>query len=424
VNCFEVGGNFFSKRAFIIIMASDQGTANKRKHSELTNSLSPFERWRQGVALSVTDLASQTWCEHQVALRQEFPQPRSAAMQRGTEIHAVLESNVHQLEPIAVHSREDRWALKLMNCLLFVKELLSAGVTRELPVFGLLPTQGLHLQSPRSAFAFVVDSVDSDGRSVWVNGVIDEIHCERNLPPLPSATLKRKPASSAVAAIPVQIEAAPVPVNPFISTSTPTASFRAPQLPARHQPTYIISDSKTRTARADGTIDTPSLASRRVAHLQLQIYHYLYSQMRTAQIDASELLQNFDLDPNAVFSTEVLQYISTNQFIFSQSSSTASTAFQTLQHLVPAFFQSFSRTAPEESDVLMTVYLSQSDASEQAYDVFRANRAGMLFDVDHFLKWWLGDRQSEGVDNAEAWKCKSCPFFVNKSCTQSPSGDW
>ena len=76
------------------------------------------------------------------------------AMDAGVQIHEELEEQVHQKVYVKdLESREDLWGLRLLNVASGIQELKENGLTRELPVWGII-----------------------DG--VFVNGVIDEISAE------------------------------------------------------------------------------------------------------------------------------------------------------------------------------------------------------------------------------------------------------
>ncbi|KAF3791399.1 Exonuclease V [Nymphaea thermarum] len=107
----------------------------------LRRSKSLFRRYRMRRGLSVTDITGSEWCEKQM----EFVLTRgrrelTEAMKAGSFRHQQLEEE----------SREDAWALKLLNFIYGTNQLLSKGLTRELPIVGLV-------------------------EGVWVIGVIDEV---------------------------------------------------------------------------------------------------------------------------------------------------------------------------------------------------------------------------------------------------------
>lgn len=120
----------------------------KKRNRKLDSLLHRFRRRR---ALSVTDIVASEWCQKQMEFVLVRGKPKATkAMKAGTDRHAQLEEEVVKRVEIHVKEREDIWALKLMNFIVGVNQLLFEGLTRELPLF-----------------SFV--------QGVWMVGVIDEL---------------------------------------------------------------------------------------------------------------------------------------------------------------------------------------------------------------------------------------------------------
>ncbi len=112
---------------------------------------------------SVTKLASTQWCERQSFLQlTSGKRVQTKAMAAGTEIHASLEREIHDVVEIKVSTAEDRQAVHLLNLMQSSDELLSTGVTRETPVWN-------RLRLPPSE-----PSASSQSTGI-VFGIIDEI---------------------------------------------------------------------------------------------------------------------------------------------------------------------------------------------------------------------------------------------------------
>ncbi|XP_038670360.1 exonuclease V isoform X2 [Scyliorhinus canicula] len=132
-----------------------EGNGSKRR--KLDGRI-PLERfgWKY---LSVTNLSQQAWCEQQVVygmelphiqqLREEVPVVRAGSclhLARGSKAAEALtpyphwiyseELEVHDIVPINVESREDSWAVKILNLLSMIPFLQAGEHVRELPVFG------------------------------------------------------------------------------------------------------------------------------------------------------------------------------------------------------------------------------------------------------------------------------------------------
>lgn len=63
----------------------------------------------------------------------------TAAMRSGKERHAILEAETALDQvTVEVETREDRFALRLINMAQGLKQLMLEGITRELMIFGIL----------------------------------------------------------------------------------------------------------------------------------------------------------------------------------------------------------------------------------------------------------------------------------------------
>ncbi|KAL6624321.1 hypothetical protein ACP70R_031642 [Stipagrostis hirtigluma subsp. patula] len=108
-------------------------------------------RFRERRALAVTDITATEWCDKQMEFVLEHGRPkRTEAMKAGSDRHAQLEKEVIERVDVAIRSAEELWAVKFMNFIVGTNQLLFDGITRELPVIGVI-------------------------EGSWMVGVIDEI---------------------------------------------------------------------------------------------------------------------------------------------------------------------------------------------------------------------------------------------------------
>ncbi|KAK9124335.1 hypothetical protein Sjap_013937 [Stephania japonica] len=120
-----------------------------QKKIKLPQSL--LSRFRKKRGLSVTDFTASEWCEKQMEFVLFHGKPKvSQAMKAGSDRHVKLEEEVLQRVKVHIEAVEDVWAVKFINFIVGVNQLLFEGLTRELPVVGLI-------------------------QGVWMVGVIDEI---------------------------------------------------------------------------------------------------------------------------------------------------------------------------------------------------------------------------------------------------------
>ncbi|XP_074570649.1 exonuclease V, chloroplastic isoform X2 [Curcuma longa] len=118
-------------------------------------------QFRSKRGLSVTDITStrhyyQEWCEKQLEFSLCRGKPkRTDAMKAGSDRHSQLEKEVSEKMELHFETIEDSWAIRLMNFIIGAHNLLFEGITRELPVVGVI-------------------------EGVWMVGVIDEIRISRD----------------------------------------------------------------------------------------------------------------------------------------------------------------------------------------------------------------------------------------------------
>ncbi|KAG0585270.1 hypothetical protein KC19_3G272100 [Ceratodon purpureus] len=107
--------------------------------------------------LSVTDFTAFEWCEKQVDFTKRLGKPKQTeAMKAGSARHAELEVEVLKKVEVEITSKEDSWAMRLVNFITGARQMRNEGMTRELPVVGLIG-------------------------GAWVIGIIDElVMCERD----------------------------------------------------------------------------------------------------------------------------------------------------------------------------------------------------------------------------------------------------
>lgn len=95
----------------------------------------PLLQHRRRRGLSVTDLTASEWCERQVdfALLRGAPK-KTPAMHSGAARHAALEAEIVEVVEVRVASREDSWAVRLLDTAARLAQLRATGLAREVYV--------------------------------------------------------------------------------------------------------------------------------------------------------------------------------------------------------------------------------------------------------------------------------------------------
>ncbi|KAH9603211.1 hypothetical protein KSS87_003756 [Heliosperma pusillum] len=133
--------------------SEDSGRVNKKNKTKTKSVMfdSLLNRFRKKRGLYVTDITATEWCEKQMEFGLLFGKPEiTSAMKAGIARHAKLEEEVTKKVEVRVETLEDIWALKFINFTICANQLMFEGLTRELPVVGLV-------------------------QGVWMVGVIDEL---------------------------------------------------------------------------------------------------------------------------------------------------------------------------------------------------------------------------------------------------------
>lgn len=94
---------------------------------------------------------------------------QTVAMAAGTEVHEKLEAEIHEVVTVPTESREDDFAVQVLNLVQGVRELLASGVSRETPVWARLALP------PEAGQEETGDVMASDSQSPVLVGIIDEM---------------------------------------------------------------------------------------------------------------------------------------------------------------------------------------------------------------------------------------------------------
>ncbi|WVZ24112.1 hypothetical protein V8G54_002656 [Vigna mungo] len=115
----------------------DCGDFLRKKTKADNNSL--LHRFRSKKGLFVTDVTKTEWCERQTEFSlfsEEWK--NNEAMEVGRKRHVQLQLEVQTLVELEAKSAEDDMAMKLVNFINGVNQLLFDGLTRELPILSLM----------------------------------------------------------------------------------------------------------------------------------------------------------------------------------------------------------------------------------------------------------------------------------------------
>lgn len=342
-------------------------------------------------------------------------------------MHQALEDQVHRTVVMDVQTKEEAWGLRLWNIIQGLQTLRETGMTREMEVWGIIHGQ-------------------------VVNGVIDELsyNCpDRELEEtshLARSTKVALPTGQLTLESFLKQQSAKEPANDTIVSkffkikrsdeAEPERENKAKKLhssPEKMSRVYLT-DVKT---RAGSVKSMPKGASFRPTLMQLMLYHRLFSDMATGNIDPHTLFNRHGLKPNLPFGDSFISQIAainTETFYDAPSPSYDSTsevslsssltvpqdtielllAHNSLQSLWTLMMHEFGLTIPDGAtnigDVLKVEYRSQSDGAILGIKTFLYEECVLGAYLEDGLRWWRGERDARGVCVEEAYKCGFCEF--------------
>lgn len=198
----------------------------------------PLHKYRNG-RIYVSDLSSQMYCEQKLLytligvprlkeMGYDVEEGESPQVTRGSDIHMARQLEVQDVVTVDTETREDNIAVLFLNLLQSIRSLLCGEpIAREVPVFGRV--------------------FDGD---IFVNGVVDELRCDRDT---------------------LQVD---------------------------------IVELKTITSTR-----LPSAAVRRSHRLQVMLYHHLLCNLVQGKVDVKDIEKGFRVNLNTTLSSVVLELL-------------------------------------------------------------------------------------------------------------------
>ncbi|KAK1234842.1 hypothetical protein PQX77_001936 [Marasmius sp. AFHP31] len=283
----------------------------RSKKGVILKADSPLQRFRRTRHLSVTDLVSPAWCEVQfdyglrqgrhkklearpdsfisksgkeIKVEKKVAASNEVVLQKGKDVHKKLERELRPEEVlVAVATKEEGWALRLLDMISCFRALIIENIAREMPVFGVI--EG-HI----------------------VTGIIDEV-LRKEVEPTSSLTSRKrssrsnpntpqKPKRSRTMPGPSAIELESS--RPTLGSTTSLAAYltHTSATYSRAQKHFILHINDTKTRRSN---TLPSDADALSSRLQLMTYHRLLSDL-LSNYDFSLLWKKVQLNPSLKFS--------------------------------------------------------------------------------------------------------------------------
>lgn len=276
--------------------------------------------------LTVTDLVKQSWCEQNLEYDITMPEGieviEPVQVTIGQSIHKARELEIQVAVPIKIETREDAFAVKIINLFNSIYSFLNAQVKicREVPIFGV-----------------------PFGSNIYISGIIDELRFDPEMYTITLVELKTR---------------------------------MSPRKPSQSQ----IKGHK----------------------IQVMLYQLLFNSMIRNELHKSEIAFHLRLDLSQEFSQEVAEQARLLSDPFSACPTN-------LDQLLDKLFQAM-QAVPLVGETLVE-YRYQNDNSLIDFMEVKYDDKWLEKILIHQFKYWKSERETEGVEVEETWKCNFCTYL-------------
>ncbi|KAM6217002.1 exonuclease V [Rhynchocyon petersi] len=143
----------------------------------------------------------------------------------------------------------------------------------------------------------------------------------------------------------------------------------------------------------------PLEAQKKKDYFQVRLYKYIFDAMVQGKVTAATLIHHTKLCPEKPLGPSVLRHA--QQGGFSVSS---------LGDLLELVFLSLTLSDLPVIDSLKIEYIHQETATVLGTEIVAFEEKEMRSKVQHYIAYWMGHREPQGVDVEEAWKCRTCIY--------------
>lgn len=342
-------------------------------------------------------------------------------------MHKTLEDQVHRTVVMNVQTKEEAWGLRFWNIIQGLQTLRETGVTRELEVWGII--DGQIVNGVIDELSYICPNRELEETSSLARTTKDALPTGQQT--LESFLKQQSPKGPANGSI--MSKFFKMPRSDEAESESENKAKKLQSSPKRMSRIYLT-DVKT---RAGSVKSMPQGASFRPTLMQLMLYHRLFSDMATGNIDPHTLFNRHGLQPNLPFGDSFISQIAAiNAEIFydapspsDDSSSVAPSsssltvpqdiinlllAHNSLHSLWTLMMREFGLTIPDGAtnigDVLKVEYRGQSDGAILGVKTFLYEESVLSAYLEDGLRWWRGERDARGVCVEEAYKCGFCEF--------------
>ncbi|XP_060062126.1 exonuclease V isoform X2 [Erinaceus europaeus] len=144
---------------------------------------------------------------------------------------------------------------------------------------------------------------------------------------------------------------------------------------------------------------TPLKAQKRKDCFQVSLYKYIFDAMVQGKVTPASLIHHTKLCPEKPLGPSVLRHAQQGGFSVK--------SFGDLMELV---FLSLTLSDLPVIDILKIEYIHQETAAVLDTEVVTFEEKEVKSKMQHYMAYWMGQREPQGVDVEDAWKCRTCSY--------------
>ncbi|EHA99314.1 Defects in morphology protein 1-like protein [Heterocephalus glaber] len=143
----------------------------------------------------------------------------------------------------------------------------------------------------------------------------------------------------------------------------------------------------------------PLDAQKKKDCFQVSLYKYIFDAMVQGKVTPASLIRHTKLCPDKPLGPSVLRHAQQRGF-----------SVKSLGDLMELVFLSFTLSDLPVIDILKIEYIHQETATLLGTEIVLFEEKEVKGKVQHYIAYWMGHREPQGVDVEEAWKCRTCDY--------------
>ncbi|XP_005866085.1 PREDICTED: exonuclease V [Myotis brandtii] len=143
----------------------------------------------------------------------------------------------------------------------------------------------------------------------------------------------------------------------------------------------------------------PLEAQKKKDCFQVSLYKYIFDAMVQGKVTTASLTHHTKLHPEKPLGPAVLRHAQQGGF-----------SVTSLGDLMELVILSLTLSDLPVIDILKIEYIHQETATVLGSEIVAFEEKELRSKVQHYMAYWVGHREPQGVDVEEAWKCRTCNY--------------